>query len=123
MYKKLLAITFIAIIFIYSCTKDKGALPPPVVVADTCTSNIKFSTQVTAIINTKCAVSGCHLPSGYKDFTTYVNIMGNTSPATIKIRINSTSSNVMPPSYSSYTLSACEISKLGAWVDAGAPNN
>ena len=123
MHKKLLTIAFIGFVFIYSCTKDKGELPPPAVVPDTCTTNIKYSVQVTAIINTKCAVAGCHISSGYKDFTTYVNIMGNTSPATIKTRINSTSSNVMPPSYSSYTLSACEISKLGAWVDAGAPNN
>lgn len=112
----------LTIVLIISCKKgnyERDFMPKPIP-SDTCSVNITFGKHASVIIASKCAVSGCHNGANqdpallsYQDISSYAS--------RIKTRIND-SGNPMPPVGSS-PLTSCEIAKLNAWVNAGAPNN
>lgn len=101
-------------IFIISCKKKKDSdsnfecpeTPPA------------FSTQVSSIISSKCATSGCHASgsnSGPGALVTYTQIKN----ASASIR-SSVISGKMPKNSS---LTTEQKSNIVCWIDAGAPNN
>jgi hypothetical protein len=78
-------------------------------------SGISFSASIKPIIETNCAISGCHDGSGNIDYNNFDNIKLN--PSDIKSR---TQSGDMPRNG---TLTAAEIDMIACWVDDGALNN
>ena len=77
---------------------------------------VTFSLVVEPIINTSCAISGCHVPgTGRANFLNFNVIQSNA--AEIKSR---TQSRDMPRRGS---LTQLQIDQIGCWVDRGALNN
>lgn len=80
-------------------------------------STVTFG-AIRTLVQTNCAVSGCHNGSISPDFRNDTNILGRSS------RIQSrTSSRSMPPSTSGRSLSNEEIASIVCWVNDGAPSN
>lgn len=77
-------------------------------------SDVTFA-NVKAIIQTNCAVSGCHNGSRPPDFTSDANIQGSANR--IQIR---TGARTMPPPSSGRTLTDAEIEAIACWVADGA---
>lgn len=116
MIKKISSVLALAFVF-SSCYYDKEELlyPSPV---DCNTLNARYSTHIAPIIQTRCAISGCHdASSGNKGgpFTNYtlVQLKANTIKAQVE-------SGAMPQGSS---LTANEIRLISCWVSSGAPNN
>lgn len=78
-------------------------------------SGISYSTDISNIISTNCAISGCHNGSQFPDFRSFSNIQSNA--ANIKIR---TGNKSMPQGR---TLTQAQIDMIACWVDDGAINN
>ncbi len=123
---KYFSLIIVSFLILYSCTKDKGLLPvAPIIPAgtvDPCITNISYSLDIVPIFNNSCAIGGCHVQSGYKDFSTY---------STAKIEIDTYTgvgfiSRFKPgggmPSIGS-PLGSCEVKKIETWINAGYPNN
>lgn len=110
---------FIFFVFAISCTIDKGALQPKPLVD--CNS-VTYSGSIAAIINAKCATSGCHVPagSGNGDFTSYAGLFAKVTSGSVNNRLFVTQD--MPPN-ASPDLTAAELATIRCWLDAGAPNN
>ena len=112
----------VTIVLIISCKKgnyERDFMPKPIP-SDTCSVNITFSKHVSAIIGSKCAVSGCHNSTGLNPaFLNYQDISSYASR--IKTRIND-AGNPMPP-VGATPLTSCEVAKLSSWISAGAQNN
>ncbi len=82
-------------------------------------TGVTFSAQVSNIISTNCAVSGCHVANQPRpDFTIFSNVQSRAD--LIKTRVNNGS---MPPSNSGLSLSQSEIDLISCWVNDGADNN
>lgn len=83
-------------------------------------SGISFSASVKPIIDTNCAVTGCHVPGDQQipNFQVTDNIFNNA----ISIGAN-TSAGIMPPPGSGYSLTEEEIQILACWADDGGPDN
>lgn len=81
----------------------------------TVNSGVSFSTTISPIISSNCAISGCHNGSQFPDFRNFSNIKNNAS--NIKSR---TSSGNMPLDGS---LTQQQKANIACWVDDGAPNN
>lgn len=78
-----------------------------------------LSGNVIPIINTKCAVSGCHISGAqFPDFTNKSNIISFSNG----IRTN-THNGTMPPQSSGFSLSADELKRISCWVAGGALDN
>jgi hypothetical protein len=100
---------------ISSCYYDKENELYPNSVCDL--SVTTFSGAISGIISTNCAISGCHVASGQApDLTTYANIYGSRD----QINLHACIQKDMPKGSS---LPSCDIKKLQAWINAGAPNN
>lgn len=79
-------------------------------------SGISFNNSIKPIIDTNCAISGCHVSgTGRADFTEFANIKQNAG--NVKAF---TQSKAMPKTGS---LTDEEIEKIACWVDDGALNN
>lgn len=77
------------------------------------TSGISFEATINSIIQTNCAVSGCHNGSRSPDLRTKAAIQNNANR--IKTR---TGNKSMPPS--GRTITQDEIDAIACWVDDGA---
>jgi hypothetical protein len=80
-------------------------------------ANVSLTTDIVPIINTNCALAGCHGAgqSGRPDFTKKDVIVSNAT----RIKERTIAGN-MPPSGK---LSNDLLNKISCWVDSGAPNN
>lgn len=79
-------------------------------------TGISFEGSIKAIIDTKCATTGCHVSgTNLPDFTNFANIKSNA--ASVK---SLTQSGAMPKTGS---LTQAEIDAIACWVDDGALNN
>lgn len=82
-------------------------------------SDISFSSTVSNIISTNCAVGGCH--DGSKAIPNFKEKDVIISKAQgIK---NRTSAKTMPPASSGRSLTDEEIQQIACWVNDGAPDN
>ena len=77
-------------------------------------SDVTFA-NINAIIQTNCAVSGCHNGSQPPNFTSAANIQSSANR--IQIR---TGARTMPPPSSGRTLTDAEIEAIACWVADGA---
>ncbi|MBI3510169.1 MAG: hypothetical protein HY064_05860 [Bacteroidetes bacterium] len=112
----LLLTPFLFFICIDSCKYDK-ANPIPGCTA----ANSSWSHSVNSIVQSKCAVSGCHVNGAYTgDFTTWGGVKMRVDDGTFKSRVFDL--HVMPPA-ASPQLTSEEYQSLKCWYDAGAPNN
>ncbi len=87
------------------------------------TSDVAYQKDIKAILSDNCAQSGCHLgPNGVGalDLSTYQDAKTIADNGQLLGRIRGTSGNLMPPSGA---LLDCDIDKISAWVNQGAPNN
>lgn len=80
---------------------------------------VSFATDIQPIIQTNCAVSGCHVPgTGLPDYTDKQVIFSLAN----KIKTY-TSQRIMPPADSGIILTQEEIDLIACWVDDGAQDN
>ena len=87
--------------------------------ADCDVENVDYVTVIKPIIDTNCAISGCHVPgTGEPDFTTYTGVKKAVDNGSIEDRVIVRKD--MPPAG---PLSSCNIAKIQAWIDKGAPAN
>lgn len=115
--KFLIPVFLIAALFsVSSCYYDTGELLYPGGVA--CTSTPSYATEVAPLVQSRCAMSGCH-SSGVTNtggpLTTYAQIKAKAAA------IKTTVLNGSMPKGSSFT--AAQIKTISCWVDNGAPNN
>lgn len=88
-----------------------------------CTDTFSFSEDVQPIIETKCAISGCHNGDLGQDFnwTNFQTFHQRAASGLVKFRVTH---RIMPPSNSSAgPLSQEQINAIACWTDQGAPNN
>jgi hypothetical protein len=119
---KLVAI-YLAIFSIQSCADheiwEEPPTPPP---TDECPVAVSYATQVAAIVNTKCAISGCHNGDNGQDknWTVFSTFQQNAQD--VKDRINRLPGTPgrMP---AVGTLTSEQIQTITCWVDQGALNN
>jgi hypothetical protein len=84
--KKLILVAGIAAI-LAGCYNDKADKLYPLPASTTCdTTTISYKTDVQPIINSYCAISGCHNSSGDAvtgnlDFTIFATLQANATPA------------------------------------------
>ena len=78
-----------------------------------------LSGSVSSIINTNCAMPGCHVSgTGRANFTVKENIIANAS--TIQ---NFTQNGIMPPPESGRALNDLQKQNIFCWVENGALDN
>jgi hypothetical protein len=83
------------------------------------TENISFSGQILPLIQTQCAISGCHVTgTGRVVLTGYQGVKGVVDDG--RLMQQAVISRSMPPDR---PLTNCQIEQLKAWVDQGALNN
>lgn len=89
------------------------------------TSGMSFATDIQPILNTNCALSGCHKTgsaTGGYILDTYAGVNATVSSGRLLGSINhETGYSPMPKNSSK--LASCDINKITAWVNAGALNN
>ena len=107
----------------WQCAKDKGVLPAGSALTncDT-TTNITYTGIIDSIINLKCATPSCHAPggTGNGDFTTYAGLKAKVDDGTFRNRVLVTKD--MPSTSSGIIMSDCDLKRLEAWINKGAPN-
>ncbi len=118
MIKKLLGFSTIAL-FVISCTNAKGPIPEAAQTNDCDTANW-YSGKIEPIINTNCAISGCHdaVGSAPGNFTNYEGVKLYVDNGMLKdralIKKNMPISPVNP-------LSASQLNRINCWLEHGAP--
>ncbi len=103
--------------FTVSCSKDNGGGGSTTVDCNAVT-NKAFAADVSPIIQSSCAISGCHASgstNGPGQLTNYTEVFSARS----SIR-SSVSSGRMPQTGS---LSTAQKNSIICWIDSGAPNN
>lgn len=82
-------------------------------------ADVTFSQDVQSIINTNCAVAGCHVTgTTLPDFSQ--NSVMESRAAQIKSR---TANGSMPPPSSGLSLSKEQVDIIACWVDNGGKTN
>ena len=116
--KKTSLVYIIFLFIIQSCYYDnEEELYPNTPSCDT--TNANFSQVIQPIINTNCAISGCHVPgTGRKDFSSYPGIKDVVDDGRLEDRV--IIQGIMPPTG---PLNDCDIMKIETWIENGAPDN
>lgn len=108
----------------FSCTKDKAMKE---VNSNSCVTDIttvSYTNDIQPILNISCSVSGCHNAGNgaIPEYINYTNLKNDVDNGKINDRVFVQGD--MPPSYTTApTLSQCDLDKIQAWIDNGAPNN
>lgn len=113
----LFSFLLVVFVFYYSCTKEKGPLP----VKTLCDGlNTKYAAVVLPIIQTNCAIKGCHNGSGGApgNFNAYEDLKVVADNG--KLRDRAIVQKNMP---ASAPLPDSLIQKIDCWVQRGAQNN
>jgi hypothetical protein len=118
--KKLIGLVSGMVILVIACSKDDdgGTNNPPGGTVDCSTISATFTANVSPLITSSCAKSGCHAAgstNGVGPLTTYAQI----SAVKTQIRAAVASGN-MPKDA---TFSATQKATITCWIDAGALNN
>lgn len=119
--KNYILVGFIVTAFFTSCTNDK--IPKPASVCDTMT--VSYLTMIKPIVDTKCAISSCHVSgsngNGF-DFSTYSGLKAEVLNNNLQGRVVEGNPTYMPPSPSP-PLSQEEKQKFDCWIKAGGLQN
>ena len=113
--KKFLLLSF-SLLFLSGCYYDveKELYPAS---PDCTTTGITYSNTIMNIVNTNCAISGCHIAgTGRSDLTKYsgVNAVASNGSMRQKVLIDKS----MPPLK---PLSECEMLQIETWLKSGTP--
>ncbi len=87
------------------------------------TVNVGYSSSISTIIETKCAIPGCHVAGGLGtgNFNEFDQLLGQVNNGRLLPSIRRESTSIpMPPSGG---LRDCEIRRIELWVADGAQNN
>ena len=107
----------VVLIFGNACYYDKEELLYPSA-GNNCQGVAAKFTQVNSIIQSKCAISGCHDAASTNSGGPFLNYSQIKNHAfNIKIQVQT---GLMPQSGS---LTPAELKSIVCWVDSGAPNN
>lgn len=81
---------------------------------------VSFSADIMPLIQTECAISGCHVQGGAGSgiFDNYQNVKAKVDNGSLSNRV--IVQRDMPPSG---PLSNCQIAYIEEWIKQGAPNN
>ena len=122
MIKIFIVALFSVMLFITSCSYDKGEVPVVPVIAVCDTMVVTYNSGMSALLSTSCAVSNCHeAASIFGDFTTYDGIKTKYDNETLNNRVFVQKD--MPPSYSTITLTDAQLQMIRCWIEAEAPEN
>lgn len=116
MIKKIAGVLTGVVLLFYSCYNDKEEILYGAITCDG--ANTSFAVNVFPIIQTNCAITGCHATgstNGPGPLTSFTEIKNAAVP--IKSAVVS---RFMPKNGS---LTTSQIKTISCWVDAGAPNN
>ncbi|MFY0675146.1 MAG: cytochrome c [Bacteroidia bacterium] len=115
--KSILKGSFFILLFLaaFSCTNNNEEDLNP---DDDCpTENEAYDGDISQILNTSCATTGCHAAGGgLPSLADYAS----ANSLKERIMVRAITEKTMPPAG---PLSDCDIKKLKAWIDAGAPKN
>jgi mono/diheme cytochrome c family protein len=105
------------ILVIISCTKDNNGQ-----IENCVTTGVTYSGTVSPIISANCL--GCHgaTPSAPFSLNTYAAVKAKVDDGRLFGAI-SHAAGFSPMPKGGAQLGQCEINKIKAWIDAGAPNN
>ena len=107
------------ILFQYSCIKDKGPLTVAVSQSYCDSVNTKFSSVQLPMLQTYCAISGCHDGTGsLGNYNLYADVKVVADNGQLRNRAITLKN--MPPSG---PLPNSSIQKLNCWLNKGAKNN
>jgi hypothetical protein len=81
-------------------------------------TGVNYTANIASIINTNCAISGCHSGNQSPNLSTFNNVSGQSSRVLSRAAARS-----MPPASSGLTLTAAQIKLLECWVADGSPQN
>ncbi len=85
------------------------------------TQNVTWSGTIQPIIQSRCAIPGCHVTGAQSpNLTTYAGVKSQADAGRIQARVIDRSPSAMPPSGA---LPSCELLAISAWLAAGAPEN
>lgn len=111
-----------SIMIISGCYYDKEDL---LYGNSTCdTTAVTYSQTVKSILSNNSCMS-CHagaIPSGSINLETYANVKATVTNGSLYGSITHATGYVAMPQGAS-SMSSCDIKKIKAWIDAGAPNN
>lgn len=105
------------------CYKDKRELLYPENNCDT--TNVTFVKDIQASMNQSCATSGCHqgaVPAAGINLANYAGVKIIVDNGALMGTVNH-NPGFSPMPKNAAKLSACEISKINAWINKGALNN
>lgn len=109
----------------YSCYKDVN-LPEAAVDPDGPPQALSYRTDIAPMLNTKCALSGCHVSGAHKPYMTtdisYNQIVGGGFVNTI-IPKESTLYKMINGEMKEYIPAAADRQKIYDWIRTGAQNN
>lgn len=84
---------------------------------EACAEPLSFATHIAPIVQTNCAISGCHLSGGQPpELTSYEKVKARATDV-----LRETQSGNMPPSYSNKSLTQEEVKQIACWVEQGMP--
>ncbi len=84
------------VFFLAACIKDK-AKPTPEIAPLTGCDTVTFSKYIKPIVDTKCAISGCHVGTpGIPDYRTYAVFKDRAEAGRVKIRAIDANATPMP---------------------------
>lgn len=113
---KQISLVLLLALFVASCTSEneEDLFGDPVCE----TTNMSFSKDIAPIMNANCV--SCHGPNGSApgSLNSYAGVKAMADSGELYNRIAITKD--MPPAG---PLPDCQISKIKAWIDDGAPNN
>jgi hypothetical protein len=115
--KKALLLVPIVLLFITSCTFEKGELP---VAQFKCDSTVHYHPTIDSIMVHSCTTAGCHLHggTGNGDFTTYTGLKSKVDNGSLMNRVV-----VLKNMPAAAPLSDADINKIHCWIIQGGLNN
>ncbi len=81
-------------------------------------TGINYTDNIASIINTNCAISGCHSGNQSPNLSTFGGVSQNSSRVLSRVTARS-----MPPASSGRELTDAEIKAIECWVADGTPEN
>jgi hypothetical protein len=121
----LIILTAASGIFLSGCYKDVN-LPEAVADPDGPPQAVSFRTDIAPMLNSKCALSGCHVSGAHKPYLStdisYNQIVGGGFVNTI-IPKSSILYNMLNGEMKEYMPSAADRQKVYDWIRTGAQNN
>lgn len=88
-----------------------------------CSEEYTFAEDIRPIVETKCAISGCHNGDmgPALNWTNFEMFHQRVASGLVKYRVTH---RIMPPSFSpAGPLTQEQINAIACWADQGAPNN